>query len=713
MRRGLVVAAFAVASSIAVFGQEPVPEDFPAFIVPGHEQEMNTLRNFMWLHYPGSGPKATLWDEWLSTPSLWPAVDTKNAWRYMREQWARTLASRGMDEEGYVFTHQHASIAHQEGWPFPFWAQGQGGWGWHFRIPGMDRGWTGTDDKTQEGWVIEGATGQGIDDQVWNLDLTAPYASAMPPAMRIDPYNAPFLQLRWRAKGLGNAQPFVEWTTETCPEFAPERRMYFAPIEQDAVSFTMIPVYRHPEWKGVVTGLRIQFGNESPGAKVGIQSFFTNYDTRHNINNQNFIRGCANYFLWTRDLNFLRGQINRMRTAMRYILKEFHADETGIVVTDWVGHEGRSGLAFPNGQKQIRFGNGIGNNYWDLLPMGYKDCYATYQYYDALNSLAEIERAIATHPEWDIPRGVMAFTPDELLARAARAKRIGNQVFWHEKTGRFYCAVDIDGVGYDYGFTFLNLEAIYFGFATDEHAKSIMDWMCGDRIVEGDTSTGEDIYHWRFGPRSTTRRNEDYYFWAWTSPESIPWGGQVQDGGAVVGFSYYDLMARLQVRGADSVVGRLTEIAKWFDEVTAAGGYRKYYDGSREGTLQGGGTAGGLGADMEFFESALLPQIMVRGFLGMKPTATGLLLDPQLPSTWPELTVTRIRIRDAVVDVRATHDAIEVKTVSFSGAPGEHVEVSTPGSHWRVDSNAPAQASAFASANISETPGVTVRFAGK
>ena len=34
-------------------------------------------------------------------------------------------------------------------------------------------------------------------------------------------------------------------------------------------------------------------------------------------------------------------------------------------------------------------------------------------------------------------------------------------------------------------------------------------------MVEGDTSTGPDIYHWRFGPRATTRRNLDYYFWGW------------------------------------------------------------------------------------------------------------------------------------------------------------------------------------------------------
>ncbi len=92
-----------------------------------------------------------------------------------------------------------------------------------------------------------------------------------------------------------------------------------------------------------------------------------------------------------------------------------------------------------------------------------------------------------------------------------------------------------------------NMEAIYYDFATPEHARSIMSWLDGDRIVAGDTSTGKDIYHWRFAPRCTTKRNVEFYFWAWSGPETIPWGGQVQDGGAVLGFSYHDMMARLAI----------------------------------------------------------------------------------------------------------------------------------------------------------------------
>src|SRR5207253_9157850 len=132
--------------------------------------------------------------------------------------------------------------------------------------------------------------------------------------------------------------------------------------------------------------------------------------------------------------------------------------------------------------------------------------------------------------------------------------------------------LDLDGNMHDYGFTFLNNEAIYYGFASESQAKSIRDWLSGKRVVEGDTSQGADIYHWRFGPRSTTLRNLDYYFWGWSAPESIPFGNQVQDGGAVLGWSYHDLMATVSTQGPDAAAARIAEIVKWFDETQAAGG---------------------------------------------------------------------------------------------------------------------------------------------
>jgi hypothetical protein len=103
--------------------------------------------------------------------------------------------------------------------------------------------------------------------------------------------------------------------------------------------------------------------------------------------------------------------------------------------------------------------------------------------------------------------------------------------------------------------------------------------------------------------------------------------------------------------------------------VEAAGGYRKYYNGSREGSLQGGGTAGGLGLDQEFFESAMVPQVMLNGFLGFAPRADGFKLDPRLPTSWPELVVDHIRFQNLVLRVRAARDAIEIHKEGVAPGP--------------------------------------------
>lgn len=660
----------------------PIPEDFPRFLIPGYEKETASLRALYWLHYEPARPLIPLWDEWMPMSTLWPARGSGQL-EAMRIKWARALASRGLNDEGYVNTHQHDGPAHAEGWPFPRWMEA-GGIGWHFRgvgVPGYEAPLV-----TPEGWILTGGDRKDVGDQGWIVDLTEPLATAQSPAFSIASDTTPWLRLNWWATGLEGANCYVEWTTQNQPEFSLERRAYFkpagssGPLDTSAIETrTMIPVHRISAWAGVVTGLRIGFGNQAE-AKVVIKSFHSACDTRHNINNSNFIRGCHDYFMWTRDISFLRDQIGRVRTAMRFIMNEFDTRRRKCVYTSWPGHEGRSGVRrMADGLKKIVPGEGIGSNYWDLLPFGGEDALATIYYSDALGDLAELEEQIAAHPQWLIATGAEAFAPADLRAHAREVKEYGGARFWNDKTGRFG-TVDLDGVLHDYGFTFLNNEAVYYDFATPAQARSIRDWISGKRIVEGDTSAGPDIYHWRFGPRSTTKRNVDYYFWAWSNPESIAWGNQVQDGGGVLGFSYHDLMARLVTDGPGDAWDRLKEILAWFDETQAAGGYRAYYQDPARGTMQGGNVAGGLGLDKEFFESVLVPQVMLYGFLGFRPTADGFAMNPQLPEEWPELKVTRIHLHQCTIDITVRGKTV---TVEGSGPTGEPLAADLP-SGWKL-----------------------------
>lgn len=686
LRLGLLVVTLAC-GPVAAAERQPlnVPEDFPRFLVPGHEPPMQSLRDLFWLHYQPTGPMIPLWDAWLPMSTLWPARGAGAELGRMRGRWAKALAGRSLNAEGFVHTQQHDGLAHAEGWPFPLWTQA-GGIGWHFRGTGI--GGYDAPRVTPEKWTVTGGKAGEVNDQGWVIELTEPQATLQSPAFTVAARSGPWLRLNWWSEGLDRADCYLEWTTSEQPEFSRERRMYFSPAKPptsgQGETRTMLPLYRLPAWTGTITGLRLGFANPGP-AKVIIKSLHTACDTRHTINNPNFIRAVHEYFAWSRDLTFLREQMPRVRTAIRFTMQEFDTRHRRCIYTTWPGHEGRSGVRrTAEGKKQIVTGEGVGGNYWDLLPFGGEDSLATIYYYDALLDLAGLEESIAAHPEWNIARGADAFNPADLRQHAQAVKDYGTQRFWNPTTERFG-TVDLDGVMHDYGWTFLNNEAVYYDFATPTQARRIRDWISGRRVVTGDTSTGADIYHWRFGPRATTKRNLDYYFWAWNDPESIPWGYQVQDGGGVLGFSFHDLMCRLQVDGPDDTWKRLQEILVWFDETQAAGGYRAYYqqDPTR-GTMQGGNVPGGLGLDKEFFESILVPQVMLYGFLGFTPTATGFRLQPRLPRDWPEARITRVHLHDVVLDV--TVQASGAIRVQAEGAASVPLVVELPPGNWQTTS---------------------------
>jgi hypothetical protein len=677
-----VLFAFTGATVAAAPVHETIPDDFPRFVVPGHAAEMEALRQLFWHHYQTSGPQIPVWDAWLPMSTLWPASGDAAGPNSMRQRWTAALESRIFDAEGYVSSQQHDGPAHTEGWPFPTWSQA-GGIGWHYAPVGV----VGYEPRraTTDGWQLTAAHGDPITDRGWPIEFLhgAQTVTIQTPSFSIDAKISPWLRLNWWAIGLDGANCYVEWTTRDSPKFSAERRIYFPLAGSDLSRLetrTMIRMYRHAGWRGRITGLRLGF--ELPGgvtnpsartasAKIVVKSFHTACDTRQNVNDSNFIRALHDYFLWTGDVDFLRGQIDRAHTAIRYNIREFQTREHHCIYTTWPGHDGRSGLKIVEGQPIPIRGQGVGNNYWDLLPFGGEDALATIYHYDALLDLAELEDAIQKNPQSHIDNGdprSPSFAAADLRRQAQQVKDYGTRRFWNPATGRFG-TVDLTGQMHDYGFTFLNNEAVYYNFATPDQARSIHAWMSGQRTVAGDTATGADIYHWRFGPRSTTRRNLDYYFWGWQHPESLQFGDQVQDGGAVLGFSFHDLMARLKTAGPDDAAKRLQAVTSWYSDVQAGGGYREYYAVPGRGKLQGGHVAGGLGVDREFFESILVPQVMLYGFLGFRPTADGCVIDPHLPSDWPELTITRIHLHDHVLDIRATRDQIEVSDHTPTAAP--------------------------------------------
>jgi len=668
-----------------------VPDDFGHFTFAGHPEQAQLLSHFLWYHFHHRlGNSMVLFNkEYLLTADIWLGnACPRGSKQKVQEVHRDALLEMHLDNEGYVSSHQHFSHAHDLGWPFPSWGQAHKDLtqvkgktaGWHFQPLKSVPGWIGGHLRTCNGkeytgetaaslWELHNAKSLGIRNNCWHLEATGPSPTiTAPEGYCINAFDSPYLQLRWKRSGAfrNHTAPYIEWLREQDADYGLDRRVYFyldkTPLSRQ-YNHSIMTMYRHPRWQGKIKRIRISLAPGESDVKFEVDSFFTVYDTRHTINNPIFVLASCRYFNWTGDLDFLRRQINRMRLALHYQQTVLGGLQYDHIRNPWPGHDGVPGWHKDNsGKLTFNSGHGIGSNYWDILPFGWDDLYATNQYYAATLAMADMEEAIERNPGWNIPLGASELDPRQLRRHARKVKETANNLFWSEQNGRFIACIDKNGNKHDYGYTFLNLDAIWYGLASRDHARQIIDWIAGKRIVKGDTSTGADIYRWRFGPRATTRRNIEWYGQGWWAPESLDWGYQVQDGGAVLGFSFYDLWARLQVLGPDNAWQRLMEILAWEKEVHSEGGYRKYYEGGKRGTtLQGGGTCGGLGIDYEFFESSLLPSIIPYGFLGLDARPDGsLAINPRLPTACPKIAINNILYRGVLLDIRVTNSTIEL-----------------------------------------------------
>lgn len=697
---------------------------FPRFHFAGDPETSEAASRFLHDHFINRmhNDRVIFNKEYLMKADLWldSALDGKRG-KSIQEVHREDLLGIEVSPDGYVHTHQHFSHTHDHGWPFPYWLQipatdeatGQvvGRFqgltaGWHFQherpqwdilrlllqhTPGAGQH---LGDAAMEGWELTNLESGGIVDGAWQLRATARSPVLTTPAgVVIQAEQAPFLQIRWTRDGdpPSHQLPFVEWMRKGDDDFSPERRVYIPRHRsEDHESLSnarhdLMTMHTHPQWQGTITRLRFHLSPGESDVRFRIDSIFTVYDTRKQHNNAIYVLASGHYFRWTGDLDFLQRQMPRMRLALRYLETVMGGRELGHIRNPWVGNDGLpSFVPDEDGNKVFHPGRGLGNNYFDLLPFGWDDAYATAQYHASLRVMADLEEAAAQNPGWQIPAGADRFDPADLRAQAERVKRKYNELFWDPEKKRYFGVIDKEGNKHDYGFVFLNLDAIWYGLATPERARAIMDWIDGRRIIEGDTSTGEDIYFWEFAPRSTTKRNIWWYGQAWNMPERIPFGGQVQDGGAVLGFSFYDIWARLQVFGPDDAWERFRAIMKWDSRIQEAGGYRAYFskDGPGGEILQGGNTAGGIGIDAEFFETSLLPAVVVLGFLGIEPTPTDLKIEPRLPSSVPSMTLHGMRYRGQRMDVTAEPNRIFLRLPSD---PPEALSVRLPAG-WRIRS---------------------------
>ena len=371
--------------------------------------------------------------------------------------------------------------------------------------------------------------------------------------------------------------------------------------------------------------------------------------SRHYACQSIFISGVVHYFLSHRDPALLQRKdkssglslLDKLHKVMQYQLRQMQGATGLLVVTD------------PDNDGTI---HGKSDNYWDAWRFGYKSAYENVLFYDSLLKMALLENYLAEGDEAARYRDL-----------AAKVRQQFNRTFWDDAKGRYIGAIDRLGNRHDYGFTFVNLEAIAYGLVPDDRAERIFAWLDGQRVVPGDTSTGADIYHFTIAPRANTLAAEAVQpsWWDnWTmevgKDKPGEYGTQIQNGGAIFYVSYFDLMARLKALGIARAMQRLDAIVAEFgkDQLRSQPGNRF-------------GIMGTLGTIREFPESGLVPLFYLHGILGIRPDADGLIIEPHLPADWSFAEVAEYRYAGQTYHIRIDRNATEMKTIETHNGPVE------------------------------------------
>ena len=335
----------------------------------------------------------------------------------------------------------------------------------------------------------------------------------------------------------------------------------------------------------------------------------------HYTNNSSLIIAARDYLLSTDDPDgFLsmvnqRGQVmlDKLRRAMDYMLETLN---------------GKSGLMTIYDPRNDGTVHGVSSNYWDSLNFfGYQSAYENVFFYQAVLAMADIESFLGNTAE-----------AERYTQLAEKIRRVFNETFWDAEKGRYITSINIKGDRLDFGITVANFMAVAAGLAGAEQAASIYDWVDGKRIIEGDTSTGEDIYNFKVSARTNTVAVETveedglHYWWynGHDFNDVLPghwglYGQQMQNGGTIFHLSYYDLTWR-SILSADNANGRFNVIMDEFhkdslrrDPRTKWGPYLVSING-------------------EFPESGLVPLTFVTNVVGVTPQVKGLQIKANLPS---------------------------------------------------------------------------------
>lgn len=623
-----------------------------------------------------------------------------------------------IDKFGYVYSLYAApldgtmeSVLQGQGWSFPTYKQ-LGTYGAEFT--NSVSGWKVNDEYEPAyngGFLVDSFYG-GTDE---------PYVLTAPSFVPIDSFLAPYMEIDLRITD-NSADTAIDrsdvadwyfcWQTEDSDEWYEVSQQDYTSVPEKQGIYNIYRSYfhmfLHENWAGKnITRLGIKIvPKEGKRLNIGVKMNYCRMmtDARMAINQDCFISTLEKYVAYTNDTAILKNRITDARRAMLFYLNALDGKNGLVSLAYMTGHDSAEGP-----------GHGNVTGFWDVIRGCNYNLESNYSFYASLLALANLERmvrdsgitvterATVKDPYLSGEDLVYSETPESLERLAERVKNnirkdCADGGFWNPETGRFaYGLYDegwkmgAKGEPLDYGFTDYNLQCVYHGIPTEEQAKSIIDWISGTRTVAADTSQNEDIYFYEFAPRFNTKDNFYDFTNEWSGKESIGWSWQCPDGGAAMHVSYYDVISRNGVYGADNSFSRLKEIQAWYEEVKSYDGlagrsfYSAYYtekqlnslsvSEAKRYTMQGGGPNGAVGLTDEFEEASLLYATVPYSYFGLTAKTYKVLnISPDLPTGLKYLAAENLRYSEINYDLYVTDNTVIISGLS-SAPNGEKVEI--------------------------------------
>jgi len=188
-------------------------------------------------------------------------------------------------------------------------------------------------------------------------------------------------------------------------------------------------------------------------------------------------------------------------------------------------------------------------------------------------------------------------------------------------------------------------------------------------------SSGTVYSKYTWVPLTTARKNNFHYIWLWKGV-TVPFGQQLEDGGADLYVAGFDIIARARYAGPDDAFVRTQALLERFSQPDHLCGGAPLYEGEQP---ENEVSAWAVGVDVPFPESAVAPASFLYAYFGVEARPQGLRLRPALPSGVEWIEVDNISYRGSTLDIRVDQQhvtvTLDVAVERYQYVPGSSIEV--------------------------------------